>query len=185
MAHSMTSGMLAATQSPICWPVIFVEVDTPAGNVYLWNGFGNYSWNGQTWTGGGNLLSIGSITEQNKVMATGCSISLSGIDTALVALVLEDLARYMPAKIWLGAIDDDFNLINTPYQILNGRVDKGDIASTGKTATITITAESRLITMRIPRVRRYTDIDQRIEHPSDGGFSFVDTIQDASINFHG
>jgi hypothetical protein len=177
--------MLAATQAAVICPVIFCEIDTAAGNIYMWNGYGNFSWNGQVWIGGGNLVEIGSVTEQNKVMATGCALSLSGVDIALVAAALEDLERYLPARLWIGAIDENFNLINAPYQFLNGRVDTADITQTGKTATITVTAESRLVAMRFPRARRYTDLDQRLEHPGDGGFSFVDTIQDASINWHG
>jgi len=185
MAHSLTSGMLAQTLAGSCRPIIFCEVDTAGGNVYMWNGYGNFSWNGQVWIGGGNLVDIGSVTEQNKVLATGCTLKLSGIDVALIAVALEDLQRYLPAKLWLGAIDDTFSLVNTPYQFLNGRVDTATIEQTGKTATITVSVESRLVAMRYPRSRRYTDLDQRLEHPNDGGFSFVDTIQDATINWHG
>lgn len=185
MAHSLTSGMLAATQADVVRPIIFVEIDTSAGNVYFWSGYGNFLWNSITWTGGGNLIDIGAITEQNRVQASGCVLSLTGINTAMIATVLTDLRRYMPAKIWLGAIDNNYQLIADPFQILNGRIDSANITATGKTSTIQITVESRLIAMRNPKWRRYTDLDQRIECPNDAGFTMVDTIQDATINFHG
>jgi len=95
------------------------------------------------------------------------------------------MRRYLPGKVWLGAINDSFALISTPYMILNGRVDTVALAASGKDGTVTVTIESRLIAMRNPRFRRYTDLDQRIEHAGDAGFTFVDTIQDAAINFHG
>lgn len=185
MSHSLTPAMLAKTLATTVAPVFFVEVDTAAGNVYAWSGYGNYSWNGQTWLGAGNLVGIGAVTEQNKIMAAGLAVSLAGTNTALVSASLADMRRYLPAKVWLGAIDDDFSLVADPYLYMNGRVDTAKIAATGDTATITVTVESRLIAMRNPKFRRYTDLDQRIEHVTDGGFSFVDTIQDASINFHG
>ena len=185
MAHSMTSGMLAATLASACAPVLFVEVYTAGGNLYLWSGYGNTIWNAETWLGTGELLAVGAITEQNRVQAAGCALSLSGVDPALVSAALSDMRRYLPGKVWLGAIDDSFALISTPYMILNGRVDTVALAASGKDGTVTVTVESRLIAMRNPRFRRYTDLDQRIEHVNDAGFSFVDTIQDSSINFHG
>lgn len=185
MAHTLAPAMQAATLGNVFSPVLFVQINTAGGNVYLWSGYGNFNWNGQTWIGGGNLMGIGAITEQNKVQASGCVLTLSGVDQALIAVVLEDLQRYLPAQCWLGALDYMFNLVINPYQFLNGRIDSAKITMTGKTATIQVSAESRLIVMRNPRVRRYTDIDQRLEHPNDGGFLYVDTIQDATIAFHG
>lgn len=185
MAHDMSTDMEAATVAPVVAPVIFVLVQTNSGTVRLWSGFGNISWAGETWVGGGQLLEIGSVTEQNKVQASGTALTLTGVDQANIALVLEDLQRYLPAQVWLGAIDDMFQIVSDPFQILNGRVDKADIMLSATTATITVLAESRLVAMRIPRVRRYTDLDQRLEHPGDGGFTYVDTIQDAQISFHG
>ena len=185
MAHSLTAPMLAVTKAATCRPIIFCEIDTLGGTVYLWNGYGIFPWNGQLWVGGGDFVQMGSVTEQNKVVATGCALELSGVDLALVAVTLEDLQRYRPVKLWLGAIDDTFNLVSSPYLFLNGRTGTASITQTGPTATITLSVESRLVAMRVPRWRRYTDVDQRLEHPGDAGFTFVDTIQDATINWHG
>lgn len=185
MAHNLTAGMLAMTQAKSCAPVMFVQINTAVTPVRFWNGYGNMLWNAQTWVGGGNLMGIGAITEQNNVAAVGCALTLSGINTALIATALADLQRYLPAMVWLGGMNDMFALISNPFMILNGRVDTAKIISTGKDATITVTAESRLIAMKNPKWRRFTDLDQRIERPNDAGFTFVDTIQDATINFHG
>lgn len=185
MAHSLTSGMQSATLATVCAPLIFIEVDTAAGNVYAWSGYGNVIWNGQTWLGGGKLIGVSGVSEVAKVQASGTAFTLSGVDLALVSLALQSMQRYLPAKLWVGAMDDNFQIIADPYLLLNGRVDSSKIVATGKSAMITVTAESRLIALRLPKWRRYTDLDQRIEHPQDAGFSFVDTIQDATINFHG
>lgn len=179
--HSLTSGLLAKTQASALRPIAFVEVDTLAGNVYFWTGLGEITWNGQTWTGSGALLSIAPITEQNKVEATGVELQLSGVPTDYVSLALQSLNRYMPGKIWIGATDDAFNVIADPYQILNGRVDSAKIDDDGTSSTITVSLENRLITIINSAERRYTDEDQRTEHPADAGFQFADFLQDASI----
>lgn len=185
MAHSLTSGMQTVTQSAVCAPVIFVEVDTAAGNVYVWSGYGNIIWNGETWIGAGDLMGVSGISEVASVQASGTALTLSGVDLSLVSLALQSMQRYLPAKVWVGAMDANFNIIADPYLLLNGRVDSAKIVATGRSAMITVTAESRLISLRLPKWRRYTNLDQQIEHPTDQGFSFVDTIQDATINFHG
>jgi hypothetical protein len=184
MGHSLTSGMLAVTLSGTLTPVIFVQINTGGGNIYVWSGYGNISWNGHTWTGIGDLGGVSGVTELNKVQAQGVNFTLNGVDLALVSLALQSLQRYLPAYLWIGALDSNFNVVADPYLTFNGRVDTAQIVSAGPTASISVTAEGRLIAMRNTRWRRYTDQDQRIERPTDGGYTFVDTIQDAIIHWN-
>ena len=51
----------------------------------------------------------------------------------------------------------------------------------GKTATVNITAESRLIDWARPRIRRYTNADQNERFPGDKGFEFVSDTTDKEI----
>jgi len=61
--------------------------------------------------------------------------------------------------------------------MFKGRMDTMNIAL-GKTATITLTAESRLIDWSRPRIRRYTNADQQERFSADKGFEFVsDTVE--------
>lgn len=181
MAHSLTPAMLAQTQAQALMPIVFAELDTPDGNLYVWTGYGDIVWNSITWTGAGDFLGFDAVTETAQMQAAGFSISLSGVPSALVSLALSSLRRYLPLKMWLGALDQDFAVIADPYEIFNGRVDTGNITMGGDTSIIQVTAESRLLTMRQPRQRRYTDQDQRIEFPNDGGMKFVDFLQNTTI----
>lgn len=186
--HSLTTGMLAQTKAKSLRPCAFVEVDSLAGNVYFWTGSGPIVWNALSWTGAGFLLSISPITEQNQVQATGVELALSGIPSALVSYALQSVGRYMPASVWVGAIDDAGNIIPDPFLIMSGRTDRARIEDDGTTATIKINTENRLITMRTPAERRHTKLDQSIERPGDTGFDYADFLQDASIywgNGHG
>jgi hypothetical protein len=47
-----------------------------------------------------------------------------------------------------------------------------------ETATIAVGAESRLIDLQRPRVRRYTHESQKSRFPNDKGFEFVNDLQD-------
>lgn len=184
MAHSMTTGMLDATLAPQVAPFLLCQITTNAGIVRFWNGLADLSWNGETWKGVGEFLGIDQVEETADLQASSVAISLSGIPTDLISIALQSLSRYMPALIYLGAFDLATGaIIVDPFLIRNGRVDTGTISDQGDTASITVTAESRLISMMNSRERRYTDQDQQIEHPGDFGFSFVDQIQNVSITW--
>lgn len=183
MSRSLTSGMLAVVTAAALTPILFVEIDTPSGNAYAWSGLGTINWNSIDWIGAGELMGVDAVPETVQVEAAGTQITLSGVPAALAALALEDLRRYYPAKIWFGALDTNFAIISDPVLIFSGRVDAAKISDTGDTSTIIITAESRLIDLKRSRERRYTDQDQKIEHPSDDGFQYVAGMQDATIGW--
>lgn len=183
MAHSLTSQMLAQTQAAMLMPALFLEVDTPSGNVYFWDGYGNIVWNGQTWVGAGYFLKIDAVTETNMLQAAGVQISLSGVPSNLRSLVLQSLKRFYPCKLWVGALDATLAVVPDPFLIFNGLVDSGSMVASGKAISVTITAESRLMTLRTPRERHFTDQDARIDAPSDGGFKFVEFLQNAIITW--
>lgn len=184
MAHSLTSDMLAETLADHLMPILLGELHTHSGILYVWNGVGSLVWNSNTFLGVGNFLTISQVMEGTLVQASGFVVSLSGIPSALISIALQDLRRFLPMKMWLGALNPSFAIIADPYMFFNGRVDNSNILATGTTATISVAAESRLIMMKTPRWRRYTDQDQRIERPSDGGFKYVDFLQNAIINWH-
>lgn len=181
MPHTLASAMATQIAAAANAPVLFVEVDTPAGNVYFWTGYGTVTWNSHTWTGAGNLISISSVQESVTVQASGVSVTLTGVPSANISLVLVSLSRLYPMKIWLGALNSSFAVVADPYLFFNGLVDTAEIIDNGPTSTIIVSGESRLIAMKNPRERRYTDGDQRIERPSDGGFKFVDFLQKREI----
>ena len=68
-----------------------------------------------------------------------------------------------------------------PYAIFQGQMDLMTISDGGDTATIKLTAESRLIDLDRSRERRFTSEDQKIEFPDDKGLEYVDDLQDKEI----
>ena len=68
-----------------------------------------------------------------------------------------------------------------PFTVFDGIMDTMSIKDSGQTATTAISAESALISLQNPKVRRYTDEDQKTEFASDDGFQFVPDIQDLAL----
>ena len=55
------------------------------------------------------------------------------------------------------------------------------ISDDGERASIAVTCENRLIDLNKPRIRRYTDADQRSEFANDSGFSFIESLIEKTI----
>lgn len=181
MSRDLTVAAAAAIAAGTVRPVLFYAGEFAAGTVRLWTGVGTITWDGQSWTGAGNLLGMSSIQETTQIRAAGLSVSLSGVSSALISLALTDAQQGADGKVWLGFLDATGAVIADPALAFQGRLDVPEIVDGGETCSITISYESRLIDLERARERRYTSEDQRIDYPDDRGFDFVPGLQDAVI----
>ena len=104
MSRDLTSDFAAALAERDLRPVIFFEGAFASGPVRLWSGLGEIGWAGESWSGAGALLGLGSIEETSEVVAGGTSVSLSGIPPSLVQMGFDDVTaprRHRCAKVGL------------------------------------------------------------------------------------
>lgn len=181
MSRDATAAFLAAISAQVVRPVLIVECVFGAAPVRLWSGMGDLAWNGQTWTGAGTLLGISTVEEPVGVVASGFTLSLSGVPLDLVAAVISDVMTGDAARIWLGLIDGAGALIASPVPLAFGRMDQPEISEDGETCEISISYESRLIDLLRPREWRYTHESQQQIFPGDRGFEYVAALQDREI----
>ena len=179
----VTPEFLEALSAQLLRPALFVEAYFTSGPVRVWNGLGTIAWNGFDWTGIGTLGSVSAIEEGATVEARGISLTMSGIDPALLTLVLGEFRQGLPVSVWLGLFRADGTLIPDPVLSFAGRTDQPTTEVSGETATLTITCENRLIDMHASVERRYTNEDQQLDYPGDRGFEFVASIQSLQINW--
>lgn len=181
MSRDLTSSMQTVADASVVRPIILVELAFDTGTTRLWSGYGDLTWDSQTWNGAGNLMSIGSLEETTEVRAIGTDITLSGLPSEIVSLALQEDYQGRFATIYLGALDDTGAVISDPVVIFGGRMDVMSIQESGETASISISIENRLIDFERTKIRRYTDQDQKIDYPNDQGFEFVSSIQQMEI----
>ncbi len=172
---SGTSEELSAQQVNL---VFFVEIEFSSGVINLWSGVGDISWDSKTWTGAGQLLMISPARETTGVTATGLTISLTGVDSAFLALALIEARQNKPVSCWFGFLDSSGVVITDPYKFFTGLFNYIVVEEGGERATITVTAENDLIKLQQPRIRRYTDQDQQSEFDGDLGFIHVAALQE-------
>jgi hypothetical protein len=191
--RNLTAGVAAEVAAAKLFPVIFFEgafyvVGSPSSTteyVRVWSGIGTMSWNGHDWLGAGNLLSISALNESAAIESIGFTVVLSGQPSAMIALALSSVRHNLHGKIWLGMLDEAGALIPDPYPAMQGRLADVAIQDNGNTCTIACQYESRLIDLFNPRIRRYTDGDQKIDYPDDDGFRQVAALQDLTLMWGG
>lgn len=140
----------------------------------------NVDWNGATWLGLGALGSIEPIQEQASLEATGARLTLTGVPTEYVAIMLGEQYQGRPCQIWHAPLREDLQLAASPVRLFSGRMDVPTI-DVGETASITVSAESKMVSWDRPRVRRYNNEDQQSRYPGDRGFEFVSQMVEKQL----
>lgn len=180
--------------------------DSP-NQIYMWSGLGDLSLGGNTYTGVGDLLQISEMQESSDIAAYGATLTLSGIPTSTVDLALAEPYQGRKALVKFGIrggpsgpllteageailteagelllIED---AITTGMTIFSGEMDQMVINYGPETVSISLAVESRLVNLRNPRIRRYTDEDHQARYPGDVAFGFVTRLQNESLEWKG
>lgn len=181
--RQMTAAMQAAVQAGIVRPVIFLAGEFVSGTLYLWSGMGTFTWAGQNWLGVGALGSISPVQETENATATNIVATLSGIPSDVLSLVMSEVRNGKRVRIWLGLLDDNYNLLADPVEIFGGHIDAGEIDEGAETSSCSITVENAFVDFQRARAVPFTSQAQQAVFPGDLGFDFVPQLQDVEINW--
>jgi hypothetical protein len=180
MPRSLDSTTQGQVQANAVYIAFFVQITFNTGTYYLSTLPCNFVWGGQTWLGTGSFGQVGQISEGTDIQAYGTSITLSGIDQAILADCLNDIQIGAQAIVYLGFFNPTtFTLMATPTCVFSGLVDEPTLAPNMETVSITLNLESPMIRLQRGSFRRYTPADQHIDYPTDTGFDGV-----AALNFN-
>jgi len=180
MPRNVDPSIIQALQQPNLQMAVFVTMTFATGTVNIWSGQGNVTWQNTVWTGAGSLLGIDGFEEGTTVMARGITLTLSGLDPALLADAVNDFQLGLPVAVYLGFYVNGALNANA-LTSWAGRMDQPTITVSGTEAHIAINCENRLLDVNVPSDRRYTLQDQQMTWPGDLGFQFVQAIQEINI----
>ena len=183
MARNLTAALNTEFKSDSFKMVFFLKSVWSSGTTYVWTGYDDISWDGQTWAGVGHFLGTSPIEETQDIRAVGAAFSLSGIPASLISLALADARQGNEVSLWIGALDDSGAVVADPYKVFSGLMDVPSIQEDGDSSTITIQVENRLIELSRPRPVRYTDRFQQHRFSGDLGFEYVAALQNQIINW--
>ncbi len=180
MSRDITAPMVTASEAAVARPVLAAELDFASGFVRANSSPYTIVIDGNTYLGVGTLGKISAVQEGSELQAYGITLTLSGIPGELVSIALNEYYQGRSCRVLLALLDDNHQVIASPTVLWSGRMDTMDI-ELGDTATISVTAESRLVDWERPRIRRYTSEDQRAAYPGDKGFEFVPQMQEKEL----
>lgn len=194
-------------EEKVITPFIAVDLEFDSGDVYLWNGVGQLNANGNTYLGAGNLLGFSQVEETSEIAARGMSLQLSGLNSSILSLALNEPYQNRPCNVWFGLIAVPSYLLTESYEgidyessenvllfdiddiytieLFSGIIDTMTISEDGTQTTVALNVESKMIDLERPRVSRYTSEDQKLRFPNDRGLEFVTDIQDKEILWGG
>lgn len=181
MARDITTAFENEVNSTHLMPALFIKAEFDSGDLNLWSGHTDITWDGDVYLGAGKVLTVNSIKETQKIQANGAEFTMNGCVDALVSLAMSEEYQWRPISAWLGILDTDYTIIADPYKIFSGKMDVIEIADTGKDSIITVRAESNLIDLKETKERRYTHEDQIAEFAGDMGLEFMPTNADVEI----
>ncbi|WP_137923955.1 hypothetical protein [Cupriavidus sp. 2SB] len=171
MSRGIDSGTVAALRAAHV-PYLFLVELSFTSPLRVSSAAYDIVWNGYTWLGLGTLGSLEPIQEQAALEATGVRLTLTGVPTEMIAISLGEQYQGRPCQIWFAPLRDDMQLVVQPVRLFSGRMDTMD-TEVGDTATISVSAESRMVSWDRARTRRYNNDDQQTRYPGDRGFEFV------------
>ncbi len=178
--RDLTTDQLTAVDAPVVRPVILTSLDFSSGTVRVHSGVGTITYDGQEYSGLGSYGGISEVTEGSDARPYDLDLSLSGIPLNLLASALGEDYQGRAAVNYIGLLDDNHQLIDTPKQIWGGYMDTPDI-SLGETATIVVHCRGRANDWNRARLTRYTMEQQRSVYPDDSGLDYVTQMADKSI----
>lgn len=182
MSRDLTAGVQAAIEATQVQPFLLFEGLFANGYVRTWSGYGDLVWDNKTWLGVGTLGGVSAIQESAEIQANGISVTLTGIPSEFISLVLQESQQGKSGKVYIGFFNES-GIIANPHLVFEGKLDIPSIQENGDDATVTITYESRLIDLQRPRETRYTHEEQKREYAGDLGCEFVPTMKEITLNW--
>lgn len=185
MARNITNSFKDAITAGTVRPLLLVEAMFDTEALRFWNGIGELTYDGEVYTGSGNLLSVSEITETQNIEARGVTFQLSGIPSSLLAVALNEDYQNRQITQRFAALDANDTIINDPFMFFSGKADVMEVEEGRQTSTIQMSAESDLITLMRANERRRTPEDQKRTYPDDSFFDQVAALQSLEIVWGG
>lgn len=111
----MTTTMAALSSNSIKFAE-FVKLTTPSATYTFCNAAAAITIDGTVYSGLGSLLNISNIDRQVKATSGDLGVSLTGIDSANIALILSATIKGSKIEVFRGFLDSNNQIITTPTQ---------------------------------------------------------------------
>lgn len=170
--RELTPSQIDAMNASHVRPFTIVSLDFPDGPVRATSLPFDITLEGQTYYGVNELGYVSEITEGLEQRSYGVNVTLTGIPSEFCYYISEQKVQGRVMRIGMGFLNADEQIIGEPLWVFVGRMDTLDMKIGPKTS-VSIAGETLMIDWQRPRLRKFTDADQKAIYPDDRGLEHV------------
>jgi hypothetical protein len=173
--------MQTASVAGVVRPVVLAKLEFSSGTIFVSTADRTLvTPGGDSYAGVGVFGGISGVDEDVQLGANGISLLLSGVDTNLLSLALQENYQGRAATISLGLLTEAWAFVAEPVVVFKGRMDTMSIVS-GSEGRINLSCENRLAAWDKARNLRFNNQTQQLRFPGDRGLEFVEQAADREI----
>ena len=170
MARTTNAGFDSAAAAGAVGVMYLVELDFLSGTLYYTNWPVDVTVGATTYTGLGNLGSVGQIKESEDGATQTIDLELSQVNTSLLALGLGNVSAYQDRamRIYLALTDTNFTVSGSPVLLFAGFMDTVRISRNDKTGKVILRCSTGGYDVRRnPAALRLNDAQHQARHPGE------------------
>lgn len=183
MTRDLTAAVTTAIAADNVDFAFLFEGEFDSGTIRLFSGLGSMVHDGNTYTGAGNLISLGTITESADLRSGESIVTLSGIPSNLLSLALSEDYQGRAITVKMVLFDSAGAEIADAIPLLVGQADQMKIDDNGETMTIALSVENETALFERAANRRYTQAELEADYSDDKGFEFVAGMEHIDIDW--
>lgn len=178
-ARNLTTGLVDALNADhvALFPLLKMEFDS--ATIYLAGTDFDVDYDGQTWLAARGIGTIEPVTESADGVE-GLKFTLAGVSDESLAEAQQEKYQGRAVTVLWCFIDGD-GVLHVDPTAWQGRLDVPSIALGKTTATITVTAEHRMVDWERPRKLLFNHADQQRIDPTDTFFQGIESMVNAEI----
>ena len=172
MARSLSNSLITELNTNSLNPVELVFIDV-GGGFYFTDHYKNIVFDGNTYTSSSVYLGSSEASESSEVAVNNLVVKFSGADQVIISLFLQN--EYMDKRAWVyrGFLDDNQELISSPFLLFDGRIENLNIEEDETTSSVNISIASHWADFDKTKGRRTNTNSQRLHFPNDKGFDYA------------
>jgi len=179
MTITTNSGFDTAAASTVVGVIELIELDFAQGTLYLTTWPVDIVIGTQTYTGVGDIGSVGQMRESEDGQTQTLPITLSQVKSANLSLALGNVSNYQGrgARVRLALSDANGVIQGTPVLRFSGFMDTVSIKRNGPVGEITLEcATGGYDLRRNPLGLRMNDVQHQSRKPGELGFQYIQTL---------
>jgi hypothetical protein len=173
-------ALIAGTRDGSIARHIFFRLTHPLGNVLVWDGIGEFLFNGETYTGVGGFIEVTGVSMSWEIQNTVPSITLNAVPLSAIQTINPNI-RGESASLWAVWVARQGYSIVSSKQLFSGLGDVVKSRLNGDTLSLTAFLRSPQADWGATPFSYYNSVDQQRLFPGDSGCDLTSSLENAVI----